>query len=110
MLNFGFIKLCNIFLLLKRITLQHVRFCIVFVLFFDIRIILAYQTVARKRSRLRITSYVSMARKKGLLTNLSILKAYLGGGGGSKLKLLDSGRKMALLLDAWLSASEGLRD
>ena len=71
-------------------------------------VILSCPTVARERCRLKITSYAAIARRKGWITNVSILKAYLGGDGTPKTKLLDRGRKMAVLLDAWLSASEGL--
>ena len=71
-------------------------------------VILACPMIARERCRLKITSYAAIARRKGWITNLSILKAYLGGDGASKMKLLDRGRKMAVLLDAWLSVSEGL--
>ena len=71
-------------------------------------VILACPTVARERCRLKITSYAAIAHRKGWITNLSIHKAYLGGDGASKMKLLDKGRKMAVLLDARLSALEGL--
>ena len=71
-------------------------------------VILACPMVDRERCRLKITSYAAIARRKGWITNLIILKAYLGGDGASKIKLLDRGRKMAELLDAWLSALEGL--
>ena len=69
-------------------------------------VILLCPAVRLQRLKLKITMYRTKAKIKGIRSNCEILKAYLGGDGVGKTELLDRGRKMAVLLETWLTASE----
>ena len=69
-------------------------------------VILSCPALCSLRLKLKITMFRTKAKLKGLRSNCEILKAYLGGDGSGKAELIDRGRKMAVILEAWLSASE----
>ena len=69
-------------------------------------VILLCPAVCLQRLKLKITMYRTKAKIKGIRSNCEILKAYFGGDGVGKTELLDRGRKMAVLLETWLTASE----
>ena len=52
--------------------------------------------------------YITKARIKGLGSNCDILKSFLGAdGGGAQAELLGRGWKIAVLVEAWLTPTEG---
>jgi len=50
------------------------------------------------------TLYVSLAKVRGLHVNQAILRAYLGGDWADKGVLLNRGRKLAVLIEAWMTS------
>ena len=58
--------------------------------------------VARQRRSLKISAYKAKAVTNGQRTPQSVLRAYLGGDGAPKMVLLERGRRMAIVIEAWL--------
>ena len=48
--------------------------------------------------------YASLAKARGLHGNQAVLRAYLGGDWADKGVLLNRGRKLAVLIEAWMSS------
>ena len=74
----------------KRVALResHVIFCC--------------PAVARQRRSLKLSAYKAKAVSNGQRTPQSVLRAYLGGDGAPKMILLERGRRMAIMIEAWL--------
>jgi len=49
-----------------------------------------------------MSAYKAKAVTNGQRTPQSVLRAYLGGDGTSKMVLLERGRRMAIVIEAWL--------
>ena len=58
--------------------------------------------VSRQRRSLGLTQYKLNALKRGPCTAQSVLRLYLGGDGADGVQLLDRGKRMAIILEAWL--------
>ena len=58
--------------------------------------------VSRQRRSLGLTKFKRMAMRNGPCTAQSVLRSYLGGDGANKMDLLHRGKKMAVVLEAWL--------
>jgi len=56
------------------------------------------------RVKLGVSRYVSLAKVRGLHGNQAILRAYLGGDWADKGVLLNRGRKLAVLIEAWMTS------
>ena len=75
------------------------------VMLMESHVILACLVVRGQSSRLQHTLHKT--RLQGIQSNCEILTASLGG--GAKAELLDRWRKLAVILEAWLSAFGGLQ-
>ena len=58
--------------------------------------------VSRQRQSLGLTQYKLNALKRGPCTAQAVLRLYLGGDGVDRVQLLDRGKRMAIILEAWL--------
>ena len=58
--------------------------------------------VSRQRQSLGLTQYKLRALRRGPCTAQAILRPYLGGDGAEQMQLLECGRRMAIILEAWL--------
>ena len=58
--------------------------------------------VSRQRRSLGLTQYKIQILKRGPCTAQAVLRSYLGGDGADQGLLLERGRRMAIILEAWL--------
>ena len=58
--------------------------------------------VSRQRRSLGLTQYKVQVLKRGPCTAQAVLRSYLGGDGADQGQLLERGRRMAIILEAWL--------
>ena len=74
----------------KRVALResHVLFCC--------------PTVAWQRRSLKMSAYKAKAVANGQRTPQSVIRAYWGGDDAPKMVLLKRGRRMAIVIEAWL--------
>ena len=57
---------------------------------------------SRQSRSLGRTQYKLNALKRGPCTAQTVLRLYLGGDGADGVQLLDRGKRMAIILEAWL--------
>ena len=58
--------------------------------------------VSRQRRSRGLTQYKLRALRRGPCTARTVLRSYLGGDGAEKMQLLERGKRMAIILVAWL--------
>ena len=58
--------------------------------------------VSRQRRSLGLTQYKLRALRRGPCTAQAVLRSYVGGDGADKMQLLECGKRMAIILEAWL--------
>jgi hypothetical protein len=60
--------------------------------------------VASLRRELKISNFMAKHKTKGPIANFRILQKYLGGDGSSGKTLTERGRKLAKIIESWLTA------
>ena len=58
--------------------------------------------VSRQRRSLGLTQYKLRSLRRGPCTAQAVLRSYLGGDGADTMQLLERGKRMAIILEAWL--------
>ena len=51
---------------------------------------------------LGLSAFKAKAVSQGRMTPQTVLRAYLGGDGSNKMTMLDRGRRMVVILEAWM--------
>ena len=60
--------------------------------------------VASLRRELKLSNYMAAHKAKGPIANVKILRSYLGGDGSNGKSLMERGRKLGKIIEAWLTA------